>query len=190
MGCVCKKYTNYGSTSLKYALTGVHGTGKTTLINKIIELDLLPGYEISTNLTRKLREQGYKISEHGDDATQLAIIKIHKDNIRYENIIMDRCALDCLVYTEYLYQHHKIGPQTFNHVHFEAMNCIGSYSKIFQLVPEFDLEDDGVRPADNEFQAEIADIFNHTISMHRLNVVPLTGTVEQRIEQFKQTLGI
>ena len=175
---------------MQIALSGAHGVGKTTLIEEITLSGLFPEYNISTNLTRKLKEQGYNISEHGNDDTQLEIMRIHKNNMKYPNIIMDRCALDCYAYTEYLYQHFKICGHTHNTVFLDAMDCIQKYTKIFYIKPEFELEDDGLRPIDKEFQTEIADIFDHAISYYKINVIPLSGTIDQRITTFKQVLGI
>jgi len=174
---------------MKLAFTGCHGTGKTTLINKILELDLLPDYEFSTNITRTLKEQGFSISDAGDDQTQFAVMHKHQDNLMFDDVIMDRCALDCLVYTAYLYLHNKVNVVTYNIIFDNAVKCINQYSKIFYLEPEFEIEDDGVRPVDKVFQHEITSLFHQYIDTLRLRVIPLTGTVEQRIETFKQNLG-
>jgi len=175
---------------MKLALCGVHGSGKTTLLNKIQELNLLPGYYYSTNLTRRLRDQGYLISDKGDDATQNAIMSVHRANMAYTDIIMDRSALDCYVYTEYLYRQDKVSGLTSQKLFSQAMDCVNRYNIMFYIKPEFELEDDGVRPIDQKFQNDIVETFDRIITLCRLRVTLLTGTVDQRIEQFKQTLGI
>tara|TARA_R110002051_G_scaffold200971_1_gene267734 strand:- start:241 stop:510 length:270 start_codon:yes stop_codon:yes gene_type:complete len=58
---------------------------------------------------------------------------------------------------------------------------IEKYDKIFYLIPEFDIEDDGVRSIDLDFRNEIVTIFNEYIVECEIPVIQLTGSVDNRV---------
>ena len=62
------------------------------------------------------------------------------------------------------------------------------YDHIFYLVPEFSLEDDGVRSTNLKFRDDIVDLFDHYIKEYKIPVTKLTGTVEQRLNKIKETI--
>jgi len=49
--------------------------------------------------------------------------------------------------------------------------------------------DDGVRSVDLSFRDEIAALFERYVRHIQIPVITLSGTVEQRLEQFYTTLG-
>ena len=65
---------------------------------------------------------------------------------------------------------------------------ISRYDYIFYLVPEFDIEDDGVRSTDIDFRNEIVELFEKYIKAIDIPVIKLTGTVEQRLNKIKETI--
>ena len=65
---------------------------------------------------------------------------------------------------------------------------IEKYDKIFYLIPEFDIEDDGVRSTDIDFRNEIVTIFNEYIIECEIPVIQLTGSVDNRVSLIVEEL--
>ena len=66
---------------------------------------------------------------------------------------------------------------------------ISSWDAIFFLRPEFEIVDDGVRSVNVEFHRNIVFLFDHFIKKYNLQVIQLTGSVEDRVNQFKVELS-
>ncbi len=165
------------------SFSGAQSTGKTTLLNILKQDSSLENYKFIDEITRSIQKQGYKINELGDSETQKLIMKAHIDNSNLTNAILDRCSLDGLCYTEYLYNKGNISEEVMDFTKIAFQNTINKYDLIFYLKPEFEIVDDNVRSTNKEFQNEIVKLFDKNINLYNINVIQLTGTIEERLKQ-------
>ena len=175
------------------SFTGAQSTGKTTLLNELKKWKEFEDYVFIDEITRNVSKLGMNINEKGDDATQTAIMNAHIENLRKgDNLILDRCSLDGVVYTHYLYSHGRVSRDTFDYARQIFTETCLKYDKIFYLKPEFGIVDDGVRSNSVQFRDEIADIFERYITEFNLgkwNVVELSGSVEDRLKAIKKVMS-
>ena len=174
---------------MKIAFTGAQSTGKTTLLKELKrDPDLSLKYDFRDEITRRMQKKGLSINEGGNDITQLLIMNSHIKNSLIDNVIMDRCALDGLVYTDWMSRKGKVQQWVLQYADNVFKMLIDRYDHIFYLVPEFDIEDDGVRSTDIDFRNEIVELFEKYIKVIDIPVIKLTGTVEQRLNKIKETI--
>lgn len=174
---------------MKIAFTGAQSTGKTTLLKELKrDPDLSLKYDFRDEITRRMQKKGLSINEGGSDITQLLIMNSHIKNSLIDNVIMDRCALDGLVYTDWMCRKGKVQQWVIEYADNVFKMLIDRYDHIFYLVPEFDIEDDGVRSTDIDFRNEIVILFEKYIKALDIPVIKLTGTVEQRLNKIKETI--
>ena len=175
------------------SFTGAQSTGKTTLLNELKKWKEFEDYVFIDEITRNVSKLGMNINEKGDDATQTAIMNAHIENLKKgDNLILDRCSLDGVVYTHYLYSHGRVSRDTFDYARQIFTETCLKYDKIFYLKPEFDIVNDGVRSSSVQFRDEIADIFERYITEFNLgkwNVVELSGSVEDRLKAIKKVMS-
>ena len=175
------------------SFTGAQSTGKTTLLNELKKWKEFKDYVFIDEITRNVSKLGMNINEKGDDATQTAIMNAHIENLKKgDNLILDRCSLDGVVYTHYLYSHGRVSRDTFDYARQIFTETCLKYDKIFYLKPEFDIVNDGVRSSSVQFRDEIADIFERYITEFNLgkwNVVELSGSVEDRLKAIKKVMS-
>lgn len=170
---------------MKIAIAGAQSTGKSTLLNALKQE--YSNIQFIEEITRELKAQGYKINEDGNDDTQIQIMNLHKKySTLSEDTIYDRCALDGIVYTQYLYDNGNISEEVYQTSLEIFEEIINRYDKICYLKPEFDIVDDGERSTNKSFRDDIVDLFEQYIDMYNLDVIVLTGSVEERIRQFKE----
>ena len=175
---------------MKIAFTGAQSTGKTTLLKELKrDPDLSLKYDFRDEITRRMQKKGLSINEGGNDITQLLIMNSHIKNSLIDNVIMDRCALDGLVYTDWMSRKGKVQQWVLQYADNVFKMLIDRYDHIFYLVPEFDIEDDGVRSTDIDFRNEIVQLFEKYIKAIDIPVIKLTGTVEQRLNKIKETIN-
>jgi nicotinamide riboside kinase len=175
---------------MRIAFTGAQSTGKTTLLEAIKQNEEFRyKYEFIDEITRRMIKKGLKINEAGGNTTQLLIMNEHIKNLLYEDVIMDRCMLDGLVYTDWLYWEGKVKTWVYEYAKNVFDHYINRYDLIFYLKPEFDIVDDGVRSVDIKFRNEIVERFERYIKHVQVPVIILSGTVEQRLEQFYNTIN-
>ena len=174
---------------MKIAFTGAQSTGKTTLLKELKrDNSLALQYDFRDEITRRMQKKGLLINEGGSDITQLLIMNSHIKNSLIDNVIMDRCALDGLVYTDWMYDNKKVSQWVREYAENVFNLLIDRYDHIFYLVPEFSLEDDGVRSTNLQFRDDIVDLFDHYIKQYKIPVTRLTGTVEQRLNKIMETI--
>lgn len=170
---------------MKIAFTGAQSTGKTTLLQAVkANEDFRYKYEFIDEITRRMIKKGLKINEAGGNTTQLLIMNEHIKNSLYENVIMDRCVLDGVVYTHWLYTQGNVKYWVWEYSRRVFEHYVNRYDVIFYLKPEFEIEDDGVRSIDLSFRDEIAALFERYVRHIQIPVITLSGTVEERLEQF------
>lgn len=167
---------------MRIGISGAQSVGKTTLLNALRSENLFKGYSICNEVTRRVKEYGFRINENGDDITQRLIMQEHIVNVfLHDNMITDRTALDGVVYTTYLNNKSKVSVPTLLFAQ-EVFNKLKySYDLFFYIKPEFDIEDDGVRSTDKDFRDEIVQIFDHYLL--QLPHIILTGSVRERVQQ-------
>ena len=182
------------------SFTGAQSTGKTTLLNNIRSLN--PFYiEYVAEVTRRIkREFNLPINESGGDLTQTMIMSDHIANVyqKYncDNVILDRCALDGIVYTQWLYNKGKVSKEVLQWAKKIYNTLIGEYDVIFVTSPaDVPLVDDGERSVDKKFREEIIDIFDMYIDDMKIysegeNVFDVEGTVEERMKYIKNILEV
>ena len=178
--------------AVRVAFSGAQSTGKTTLLNALRESADFKDCKFWDEITRQIKEQGFEINEQGTDATQLKIMQEHKRRVQADDsglVIFDRCSLDGLVYTQYLYNRGQLTKETLDEATKVFEETISSWDAIFFLRPEFEIVDDGVRSVNVEFHRNIVFLFDHFIEKYKLQVIQLTGSVEDRVQQFKVELS-
>lgn len=172
---------------MKIGLTGTHSVGKTTLLNALRSEPCFKNFAICDEVTRQVRALGLSINEAGSDNTQRIIMLKHIENIMlHDNMITDRTALDCLVYSRYLWKKGKLTDETFSIIHKLFLKLWSQYDLIFFIEPEFDLVADGVRSIDEDFRNDIHKEFTSTIAelkLYKDNLHYLKGSVVSRVQQ-------
>lgn len=179
-------------------LVGAHGTGKTTLANKLKEL---MGITVVESVSREF----YKDMKYLEDASILdkRISKFTRtsalqnvmcsmsrwDYMRWidveEAIIMTRCPLDTLAYAK---ADKNVGEdiciQNLNILK-ESQEFMDSLkTSLFIYLPiEFSIEDDGTRPIDKDFQKDVDQAMRELMYEFQITPLVVTGTVKERVEQ-------
>lgn len=174
---------------MRIALTGTHSTGKTSILEELRKEIFFNNYIFINEITRSLLKKGLTINENGNDATQVEIIRCHLNNLQYINSVMDRCFLDGIVYTHYLYNHGKLQEETFNNALTLFEKHIECYDFLFYFEPEFPIKDDGIRSTSISFQEEIASLFQNYIKKYSLIIYPVCGTIADRKNLILKTIG-
>lgn len=179
---------------LRIGFMGTQSVGKTTLLNALKSEKNLGDFKFLDQLTRQVKEEGFKINEAGDDNTQLQIARKHAENIiLYRNFITDRTMLDCIAYTEYLYRRKRVSDITMAKIERYADFLLEYYDVVFYLPIEFDNVADGIRSEDPEFRKEIDDIMNDgyfkSSWLSQVEHYTLTGSVVDRVNSVKSIIN-
>ena len=182
-----------------FSFTGAQCTGKTTLLKHLYKENGIYPFEFVPEVTRLIkREYNMPINESGDDLTQLLIMTEHVRNIfrdgadrlvRGVHQILDRCALDGIVYSHYLLDKGKINRTTYDACDLIYKKLINKYDVIFYTSPDdVKLVDDGERSIDIKFRENIINLFNMYMESYKGEIVTLRGSVKERLKSIKETL--
>lgn len=167
---------------MKIAIIGTHGCGKTTLCNELYKSVWFDSYKFAVEPMREVSRLGFHINEHADDASQLAMVSLHLNNLFNQNLVADRSILDAYIYSKYLCNTSLVvSKETVDFIEKLVDKNIRRYDYLFLCRPEFDLVDDGFRSMDKKFQTDIDNMFDEEINKRGIDVVQLRGGVQQRI---------
>lgn len=175
---------------MRFALTGSHGVGKTSVISELDDWLSNKGINCIYNSSnaRKVKKAGMSINDSGDDIVQLIVASSHINHFSEENWFADRCILDCYAYGEYLYRENKISSACNINVKYLLENFLKRYTKLFYIPIEFKMVNDGVRKEDEMFQKSIDDIIYHTLTKYKINYETVKGSVEERCQQIQKII--
>ena len=171
----------------RYALCGTHSTGKTTLLQDLSNI-LIKDKGIkpifNTSNARKLFEMGIKINDKGDDFVQYVVQSSHVSRFAEVNWFADRCVIDGFAYMEAAWRKKVVSDQCWDVVYKMMCVFIPLYTKIFYVPIEFELEDDGIRKVDTNYQ-RLIDNHIQTVIKHSPsnNIVTIQGSREERVEK-------
>ena len=159
-------------------LVGAHGTGKSTLLNELKKVT--NNYYITDGFGRPLNEIKNLLNLDNRDI-QIIVNTITKH--RWENdVVSDKLICTRSIIDEWVYA--KIfGYEDLLEERKEIFrNSNYTKSKYFYIPIEFPLEEDGIRYSGIELQKQCDELMQQWIKEFNLDVVILTGTVEQRLE--------
>lgn len=179
-------------------LIGAHGTGKTTLANKLKEL---LGITVVESVSREFhKDMKYLEDNHIFDmrisnftrtsALQNVICSMSRwDYMRWidvdEAVIMTRCPLDTLAYA-------KADKNVGQDIYIQNLDILKENQEfmdslktsLFIYLPiEFGIEDDGTRPTDKEYQKLVDQAMRELMYEFQITPLVVTGTVKERVEQ-------
>lgn len=177
------------------SFSGCQSSGKTTLL-KALEVKY-PQWNYVPEVTRLVkRKYNLPINEDGNDLTQTMIMAEHLVNACtiYKNkdshTVLDRCSLDGLVYTHWLYDKQSVKVNTYNTAVDICQKTIGMYDLIFYTNPyDVDVVDDGERSTNVQFRNEIIELFENYRYMCKDRIFTLDGTVENRLKQIEEIIA-
>jgi predicted ATPase len=178
---------------MRFALTGSHGVGKTTLLQSLQDYldykDIKCLFNVSS--ARKIKKTGMSINEEGNnyDVVQMIVESSHVAVFCEDNWFADRSVIDGYAYTEYLYNQNKVSHNVFDAILTQVNTFLPLYQEVFYIPIEFDIENDGVRQTDKEFQKAVDEIILNKIKDVRGNdYVTVTGSIEERTKKIKNLL--
>jgi len=175
---------------MRIGISGAQSVGKTTLLNALRSEKCFADYTICNEVTRRVQSYGLPINEHGSDITQRLIMQEHIVNVfMNDDMITDRTSLDGIVYTTWLWENKRVSYEAYQFAISVFKKVQKQYDVQFYIVPEFDIEDDGVRSQDVEFRDSIVQIFDKVIAIYNIDVVLITGSVRERVEQVLKHIG-
>lgn len=162
------------------ALIGSHGTGKSTLLKAL--KTTLPQFYITDGVSRPVQEVGTLcgLNRKSKQAVMNHITEwIWNNSIDQSNYISTRSIIDAIVYSE---------AQGWFDLADKAREIFeaSDYHKVkYAYIPiEFELEDDGVRFTDVEFQKDIDQRMLKFIEQYNLDITELRGSVDNRVQDF------
>ena len=181
-------------SNYKAAICGAHSQGKTTLVKALKDNIFLDEKQFSyrTNLTRSLKELNIPINESGTSMTQYLVMARHLEySLTPGNWILDRGALDGIAYTNYFYEKGQISREIYDAAIEVYKECLSRYDRIFYVVPELNVKEDGERSTGKEFFDGVVKQFDFFIKHHSMTadkLVYVMGTVEERTKIVLDTI--
>lgn len=174
---------------MKIGITWTHGTWKSTLLEKIDNVNKIP--EIAREIVEKENLDLNNMSLKDKWKFQIRLLKeqIIRENKIWNNFVSDRTYIDLLAYTRQL---EHINKNTILFVKIlenlvKKTNKI--YDYIFYIPIEFQLEIDGLRHENLNFQKKIdKEIINIFIEFW-IKHITLKGNVEERLKKYNNILN-
>ena len=177
------------------SFTGAQSSGKTTLLKKCKKQ--LPGKWFFVDEVTRLvkKEYNVNINEDGNDITQLLILNKHIENTcllntldsSYDGIILDRCIVDGLVYTQWLYENGNVSTWVYEYALKVYDLLISKLDVIFYTDPNIPLRDDGERSINIDFRNSIIDKFN-IVNGQQCDYTILKGSIRSRFDEIKSRI--
>lgn len=173
--------------------TGAQCTGKSTLLNHCMQLDLTSDFKFVEEVTRKVKRDGHQINLDGNDITQLFILNEHLNNhTKQGDWILDRCILDGYIYSSCLSRKGCVSDWVTKYACDLMMLLVDKLDVIFYTQPEdVPLIADGTRSVDLNFRQDIINRYEDLFAQDYYwmdRVIRLYGSVEDRLDTIKETI--
>jgi len=172
---------------MKIGLCGTVSVGKTTLVNALKELHEFANYEIATERSKYLRDQGVALNDDSTIKGQLVFAAERSLELMKENIITDRTVYDVSAFTLSAKSIEWWVRETFVNI---LMQLRKEYDVIIYVSPEgIEIEDNGVRTTNAEYRDKIDKVIKEMlIEFPPVKLIEVKGTTEERIASIKEVL--
>jgi nicotinamide riboside kinase len=172
---------------MKIGLCGTVSVGKTTLVNALKELPEFANYEIATERSKYLRDQGVALNDDSTIKGQLVFAAERSLELMKENIITDRTVYDVSAFTLSAKSIEWWIRETFTII---LMQLRKDYDIIIYVSPEgIEIEDNGVRTTNAEYRDKIDNVIKEMlVEFPPVKLIEVKGTTEERIAKIKETL--
>jgi nicotinamide riboside kinase len=172
---------------MKIGLCGTVSVGKTTLVNALKELPEFANYEIATERSKYLRDQGVALNDDSTIKGQLVFAAERSLELMKENIITDRTVYDVSAFTLSAKSIEWWIRETFTVI---LMQLRKDYDIIIYVSPEgIEIEDNGVRTTNAEYRDKIDNVIKEMlVEFPPVKLIEVKGTTEERIAKIKETL--
>ncbi len=169
---------------MKIGITSTHGCWKTTLLKALPDgLVDRKITEVSRTLIEKmgfnplLWESPYWKKR---DFEKNILEEQKRQELLPGSFVTDRTVYDVLAYASTLLEPLDFWPLYHDAVSFNKKN---PYDIVFYLPVEFPMENDGVRPVNEDYRREINLIIEDLLIQNEIPYVKVTGTIEERVSQ-------
>ena len=172
---------------MKIGFCGTMSVGKTTLVNALKELPEFKDYHFRTERSKHLMDLGIPLNTDSTLKGQLVFASERAAELMQEKIITDRTVIDVMAFSDL-----STSMKEYEKYHLSAAlyYLISEYDILFYVSPEgVEIEDNGVRETDADYRMAIDKKIKSLIQMHRSNIPTIKGTIEERIEQVKNTIA-
>ncbi len=172
---------------MKIGLCGTVSVGKTTLVNALKELPEFANYEIATERSKYLRDQGIALNSDSTFKGQLVFAAERSLELMKENIITDRTVYDVSAFTLSAKSIEWWVRETFVQL---IMQLHKEYDVIIYVSPEgIEIEDNGVRTTNSEYRDKIDEVIKEMlVEWTPVKLIEVKGTTEERINKIKETI--
>lgn len=186
---------------MKIAVCGTSCTGKSTYIQDFLKT--WQNYHSPEKCYRNLiKEQNLPHSSEGTEDSQRAILNSLVDQAiefsKKDSVIFDRCVLDNMVYTSWLFLKEKVSEKFLEETRILVRETLKLYDIIFFIpltkVSPIELNEKEMRESDPEYRKEIDNIFKTFVeSYHKAEgkifpsedcppVIEIFGSPQERIK--------
>lgn len=170
----------------KICFTGAQGTGKTTILQEMKDMD----YPVITEVVRKLRKShGISINTNGNNDSQTLIFQTYlKAFQESEGFVSDRGLTDVLAYTMDGVRDGSVGLELME----EQMKTLHDFTQSHPEVAyvyfpiEFPVVDDGVRSLDEEYRARISENIRIILETLHIPYLEVHGSPRERLDQIME----
>ena len=165
---------------MKIGLTGTVSVGKTTLVNALKELEQFKGYEIATERSKYLRDQGIALNTDSTLKGQIVFAAERALELMRENIITDRTIYDVVAFTLSAKSINKFEKRHFFDLMLDLRN---EYDVVIYVSPDgVDIENNGVRETNAEYSNEIDETIRELLKAYPpKKLIEIKGKTEERI---------
>ena len=172
---------------MKIGLCGTVSVGKTTLVNALKELPEFTNYEVATERSKYLRDQGIALNDDSTIKGQLVFAAERSLELMKENIITDRTVYDVSAFTLSAKSIEWSVKTRFTEL---MMSLHKDYDVIIYVSPEgIEIEDNGVRTTNAEYRDKIDNVIKEIlIEWPPVKLIEVKGSTEERITSIKEVL--
>ena len=172
---------------MKIGLCGTVSVGKTTLVNALKELPEFTNYEVATERSKYLRDQGVALNDDSTIKGQLVFAAERSLELMKENIITDRTFYDVCAFTLSAKSIEWSIKTRFTEL---MMSLHKDYDVVIYVSPEgIEIEDNGVRTTNAEYRDKIDNVIKEMLlEWPPVKLIEVKGSTEERIASIKEVL--
>ncbi len=177
---------------LSISVSGTHSVGKTTLIESISDDLKDQDFFVAKEIARKMISEGFlmskDITEYGIINYALRYLKLGRE-CESKIFVSDRSLIDLLSYIT-VNESLKVRQPYIELIKEIVVLESIRFDFYIYIPPEIPFVFDNVRPVDEKYRLDVAQVMEGYLSEFNLNYYELTGTVKERKRQMLEIIEV